>query len=450
MSPRRSLRPLGGLVLRTQPDSRLVSLFREGHQCAFEEIVRRYRAALVGFAGGIVPRHQAEDVVQESLVRAHGALQGENEIDVRPWLYTIVRNRALNAIRDEHAHEHLSEDYDGVPQPPDVLGRKEEMAGLVAKLKALPETQRQAIVQRELEGRSHEEIAIALGATPGAVRGLIFRAREGLRAVGGFVVPSTLLDALLGSPGTTGAIGGIAAGGGAGLLMKAGVAATVGVVALGSGIAMHNRSKADTGRRVAEQAHVGRFAREASGATASKAAAGSETGSASSRGEGSGSSNGDGSSGPGSTNSGPGSGDGSSGNSASSTSGSGSGGSGGDGSSGDDGGSSGGHSGPGGGGSDDGSGGSSGPGGGGSGSDDGSSTTSGGGGSGSGSDDGSGTSGSGTSGGSGSGSDDGGTSGGGGTGSGGGHGSDDPTTTTPTTTTPSGGGDVVAPLPGVD
>ncbi len=253
MSPRPSLRPLADLVLRTQPDSRLVNLFRQGQKPAFEEIVRRYRPALVAFAGGIVPRHQAEDVVQESFVRAHTALAGDNEIDVQPWLYTIVRNRALNAVRDEHPHEHLAEDYDGVPQPPDVFGKKEEWAGLVAALKALPEQQRRAIVKRELEGRSHEEIAFAMGATPGAVRGLIFRAREGLRTVGGFVVPSTLVDALLGSPGTTTAIGGVAAGGGAGFILKAGVAVTVGALAVGSGIAIHNGPKPRESIRIAAQ-----------------------------------------------------------------------------------------------------------------------------------------------------------------------------------------------------
>lgn len=241
MSADATLGPLAGVILRAQPDSRLVRLFREGHEHAYDELVRRYRPALVAFAGGIVPGHRAEDIVQESLLRAHGALRGENDIDFRPWLYTIVRNRAFNDLRDQRVHEHLDEDYDGVPQPPDVLARREDLAGLVAKLKALPDAQREAIVKRELEGRSHEEIALALGATPGAVRGLIFRARVGLRSVGGFLLPSSLIDLALGSPGTTGAAG-VAAGGGAGLLMKAGIAATIGALAVGSGVTLDKNS----------------------------------------------------------------------------------------------------------------------------------------------------------------------------------------------------------------
>jgi RNA polymerase sigma factor (sigma-70 family) len=241
MSANPVLRPLAGVALRAQPDSELVDLFRKGHERAYDEIVRRYRSALVAFAGAIVPKHRAEDVVQESLLRAHGALAGHNDIEVRPWLYTIVRNRALNSVRDERVHEHLSEEFDGVPQPPDVLAGREALSGLVAGIKSLPDAQREALVQREMEGRSHEEIAAALGASPGAVRGLIFRARSALRNVSGFLVPSSFVQWTLAASGS-GVAGGVAAGGGASLLAKAGLAATVGALAVGGGVAIHNHS----------------------------------------------------------------------------------------------------------------------------------------------------------------------------------------------------------------
>ncbi len=250
MSANPILRPLAGVALRAQPDSELVDLFRQGHERAYEEIVRRYRSALVAFAGAIVPTHRAEDVVQESLLRAHGALAADNEIDVRPWLYTIVRNRALNSIRDERQHDDLPENLDGVPQPPDVLARREELSGLVAGLKALPDAQRTALVRREMEGLSHAEIAGELGATPGAVRGLIFRARAALRNVSGFLVPPSLAQAALGVSGGGAAAGaaGVAAGGGSGLLVKAGVAATVGALAVGGGLVVHDQSASSRAR----------------------------------------------------------------------------------------------------------------------------------------------------------------------------------------------------------
>jgi RNA polymerase sigma factor (sigma-70 family) len=201
--------PLAGLALRCQPDARLVTLFRDGHDRAFEEIVRRYRQALVRFAAAIVPADRAEDVVQEALAKAHSSLAaGRGEISLRPWLYTIVRNRALNDLRDEPAHQPLAQDFDGVPQPPEVAARRTELASVVEQIKALPGAQREALLRRELEGRSHEEIAAAIGVSPGAARGLIFRARAALRDGAGALIPLPAMRALLNAaPLTTEATG---------------------------------------------------------------------------------------------------------------------------------------------------------------------------------------------------------------------------------------------------
>jgi RNA polymerase sigma factor (sigma-70 family) len=205
------------VAVRWQPDSRLVKLVREDHDLAFDEIVRRYRPRLVSYAAAIVPEHQAEDVVQEALTRAHAALaRSDGDMNLRPWLHTIVRNGALNSLRDEPVHVHLDENYDGVPQPPDVAARREELAALTASMRALPEEQRQALVKRELEGRSHDEIGASLGLSPGAVRGLIYRARTTLRDGAGMLIPLPVLRALLSyaSPGpdAAGAAGAAAAG----------------------------------------------------------------------------------------------------------------------------------------------------------------------------------------------------------------------------------------------
>jgi RNA polymerase sigma factor (sigma-70 family) len=227
-------------VLRTQPDARLVVLAREGQAPAQEEIVRRYRPALVAFAAGIVPAHRAEDVVQESLTRALAALRDSTaEIALRPWLYTIVRNRAFNDLRDEPIHDPLDDRIDGVPQPPEVAAGREELASLVTRMKDLPDAQRQALVQRELEGRSHQEIAASMGASPGAVRQLIFRARASLRAAG-FLVPTPLIRYLSDWGSAAAGAAGLGAGGGIGL--KAGAILAVGTLAVGSGVAIHDRS----------------------------------------------------------------------------------------------------------------------------------------------------------------------------------------------------------------
>jgi RNA polymerase sigma factor (sigma-70 family) len=240
---------LAGVALRSQPDARLVRLMREGQDSAFAEIVRRYRAPLVTYAGRIVPDHHAEDVVQEALTRAHSALaRSDAEINLRPWLFTIVRNRALNALRNQPIHAHLDENYDGVPQPPEVVARLEELAALTASVKDLPDKQREALVKRELEGRSHEEIAASLGLSAGAVRGLIYRARAALRDGAGLLIPLPVLRSLLSSapasPEATGAAGAAAAGlagGGGGIALKAGATLGVAVIAVGSGIAVQQR-----------------------------------------------------------------------------------------------------------------------------------------------------------------------------------------------------------------
>src|SRR3954454_20234794 len=255
---------LATAAVRCQPDSRLVGLVREGHDLAFEEIVRRYRAALVSFAGAIVPRDHAEDVVQEALTKAHRALDsGDAEINLRPWLYTIVRNRALNPLRAEPVYDHLDENFDGVPQPPDVAARREELAAMIAAVKGLPEPQREAIVGRELEGRSHEEIATSLGTSPGAVRGLIYRARRSLRDGLGLLIPLPLLRAVLGS-GPAGsdaanaggaAAAGLAAGGG-GVAIKAGATLGIAVIAVGSGIAIQHRGSKSDDAQAASEVHA--------------------------------------------------------------------------------------------------------------------------------------------------------------------------------------------------
>ena len=147
-----------------------MTLVREGYETAFEEIVRRYGRPLTRYAAAIVGG-RSEDVTQDAFSKALLALRRDDaEIELRPWLYRIVRNTALNDLRDRPpAPEELDEALDGGAQPPPRrLERREELAELMRRLQALPEPQRAAIVMRELEGLSHEEIAAALGSAAAA------------------------------------------------------------------------------------------------------------------------------------------------------------------------------------------------------------------------------------------------------------------------------------------
>ena len=167
------LRPVSRRALAAQSDDRLVRLLRDGHEPAFEEIVRRYRGPLIAFTAAIVTTSRAEDVVQAALERAHASLLAdERELSLRSWLFTIARNGALNLIRDEPRWSELDPDRDGEQHPAAIVEQREELDAMVAAICALPESQRQALVMREMEGAGHAEIAAKLHTSPQAVRGL--------------------------------------------------------------------------------------------------------------------------------------------------------------------------------------------------------------------------------------------------------------------------------------
>jgi RNA polymerase sigma factor (sigma-70 family) len=264
-----------GPALRTQSDRRLVTLVREGYETAFEEIVRRYRKPLDRFAAVFVG-DRSEDVTQDAFSKALLALRGsEKEIELRPWLYRIVRNTALNDLRDRPAAaEQLGEAIAGGQSAAVEAERREEMAELMERLRALPEPQRAAIVMRELEGLSHEEIAAALGVSGGAARQAIYRARAALRDGFGLLLPLPLLRTLFdhgaeaagaggaaAAAGAASAAGGGAAMGGLGVAgaFKVGVATAVLAGSVGAGVAIQNDRGGDGGHSalpVAEAAEL--------------------------------------------------------------------------------------------------------------------------------------------------------------------------------------------------
>src|ERR671934_2296822 len=91
---------LSAPLLRAQSDRRLAALARAGHDRAFEQIVERYRRPLERYLRQLLAEPLAEDVLQATFVRAWQALRDGTEVrDLRPWLYRIAHNQALNALR---------------------------------------------------------------------------------------------------------------------------------------------------------------------------------------------------------------------------------------------------------------------------------------------------------------------------------------------------------------
>jgi RNA polymerase sigma factor (sigma-70 family) len=241
-----------GPTLRAQPDRRLVTLVREGYEAAFEEIVRRYGRPLGRYAASIVGG-RSEDVLQDAFAKALPALRRDDaEIDLRPWLFRIVRNTALNDLRDSPpSAEVLAEALAGGRNPAEELERREELADLMTRLQALPEAQRAAIVMRELEGLGHEEIAAALGLSDGGARQAIYRARQALREGAALLLPLPLVRLLIDHGAGTGASGAIAAAGasaggaGASGALKLGFVAAVVAGSVGAGVAVQDHKGGD-------------------------------------------------------------------------------------------------------------------------------------------------------------------------------------------------------------
>ena len=232
-------------VLSTQSDERLVDLVRAGSDPAFEAIVERYRRALMRYVSRLLPPERAEDVVQQSFVKAYEAMHRDAaELNLRPWLYRIAHNGALNALRDRSlGHAELDERIDGVERPDQAFERTAGLRELVVAVQALPERQRSAILLRELEGRSYDEIAAALGVTDGAVRQLLNRARNALRGAAAAVVPMPLLTRLAAGDSTepvAARVGEMVGVGGGALAMKLCATALVTGAVVGGAAVMPN------------------------------------------------------------------------------------------------------------------------------------------------------------------------------------------------------------------
>ena len=175
--------------LTSLTDTQLVLRFRNGDDAAFTEIHRRFRSALTAFARRMLQGsgHDADDVVQDAFIRAYRGLRVTNRpMALRPWLYMIVRNRALDELRAPQRTGAYDDEIGmrAVPEadPAVCFAERDEMRQVVAEIARLPERQRIALVMREFDGRTHAETARALDTTVPATKALIVRARCNLEA----------------------------------------------------------------------------------------------------------------------------------------------------------------------------------------------------------------------------------------------------------------------------
>lgn len=150
---------------------------------AFEQLVRRHTPAL--YAGALRATGSpelAQDVVQEAWLSAWLHLPGfRGQSTVRTWLVRIATTKALNAMRRRPPTAPL----DTAPEPSSAgteqeAERREVAAAVRAAVAALPVRQREAVVLRDLEGLSYEQVAAALGCSVASVKSALFRGRQSL------------------------------------------------------------------------------------------------------------------------------------------------------------------------------------------------------------------------------------------------------------------------------
>ena len=193
--------PPSGPATATDSDAVLVQRTVAGDQRAFELLVIKYQRRIQRLIARMVRDVDlVEDIAQESFIRAYRALpQFRGDAQFYTWLYRIAVNTAKKALGDlkrdpvvTRSSLRSSDDEDETSGPehdlsysetPDAaLQAKEVAAAVNAAVDALPEDLRQAVVLREIEGLSYEEIAQAMDCPIGTVRSRIFRAREAISA----------------------------------------------------------------------------------------------------------------------------------------------------------------------------------------------------------------------------------------------------------------------------
>jgi RNA polymerase sigma factor (sigma-70 family) len=178
---------LGGRspLLRLQSDGRLIALLRAGNDAAFDVLFSRYRSRLLAFCRHMLgSKEDAEDILQDVFAAAYNAILADRrEINARPWLYRIARNRCLNHLRRPVPDGRDTMDDQlalGGASTADVVHKRADLRNLLADVQKLPETQRTALLLREIDALSYDQISEAMETTVPSVKSLLVRARMSL------------------------------------------------------------------------------------------------------------------------------------------------------------------------------------------------------------------------------------------------------------------------------
>lgn len=177
-------------------DQLLVRLAQDGSSAAFDALVLRYRRQLVRQVLPLVrDNSEAEDIVQDALVSAFSSLRNfRGDSSFFTWLYRIAINSAkysrmrsmrrlplISDIADESDQERLFNEQEMDLETPESILESQQLLRLLSEaIDELPADYRDALLFRELEGLSYEEIAERMHCPVGTVRSRVHRARDAI------------------------------------------------------------------------------------------------------------------------------------------------------------------------------------------------------------------------------------------------------------------------------
>lgn len=178
-----------GIVLTE--DATWVARAKAGDQTAFGELFNRYERRIYNFTYRMMgDADDAFDLTQDTFLKAYRALGSTSEaLNVNAWLHRIASNACLDVLRrrgrfrwlpwDQSKHDRPSQRTDDDPERTTVTSEQDALVRGV--LTRMSPRYRQAMVLREYEGLSCEEIGIVMGASRSAVKSMLFRGREEFR-----------------------------------------------------------------------------------------------------------------------------------------------------------------------------------------------------------------------------------------------------------------------------
>jgi RNA polymerase sigma-70 factor (ECF subfamily) len=182
-------------VNNAELDKKLVLRVQQGDKSAFDLLVIKYQHRIIQLVNRYVKDpSEAQDVAQEAFIKAYRALAGfRGDSAFYTWLYRIAINTAKNYLvsrsrrySDYQIDVQDAEQVENAPQlkamdtPENLLLNDEIVMVIKSAIEKLPEEMKVAIMLREFEGMSYEEIAQTMDCPVGTVRSRIFRAREAI------------------------------------------------------------------------------------------------------------------------------------------------------------------------------------------------------------------------------------------------------------------------------